>query len=80
MYMSTGAFGGQRKVLGPLELELKVFCELSMWVLGSEHSSSKRAVRASSFELSVKAPLYLFKINLILNPYPYPPLTCNFIN
>lgn len=43
MCLYVGAHRGQKRVLGPLELELQAGVNCLMWVLGKEHGVSERA-------------------------------------
>lgn len=58
--MSSGVHRSQKKVLGPLELELRVTVEYAMWVLGTELGSS-----GNQYALSLGPQGTIFKENNI---------------
>lgn len=69
--VSTGAYGDQRRVLHPLELELQAVTSYLMWLLGTEHGSSARVACTLNSWASSPALLELFLggINIETSPY-----------
>lgn len=46
-HMSTGAFRGQERVLGPMELEIQAVVRCVTWVLGTELIPSGKSSKPS---------------------------------
>lgn len=57
--LERGAFGGQEKLLYPLELDLSVVVSYPIWMLGTKLGSSAKVARTVNHEPSPQPPILL---------------------